>query len=276
MRNVYELRLKLAMAGTCTVVLKVADQPLMLGSTQKMTNVRITLPSMTPAMFPIPPSTMMLSTAIDTEKLKSSARDDADDRSVERAGEPADGCADGECEQLGGRRVDAGRCGRHLILAQRHPCAADSRALDVAQQQDDRDNNDQDRPVVPAWTRAEVKGTVLRLVDARDAVGAGGQAEDVVGGEVRDDLPEAERDDGEIVAAQPESRRSQDCPEDRRDASPEKDEYPQGKVQIVDRGREGCARVRADREERGIAEVEQSGEPDDDVEPEGQQHVDRE
>ena len=72
MMNVYELKSMPASAGTCTVVLRVVVHSFMLGSTQKMTNVRMKLPRMTPAMLPMPPSTTMLSTAIDTEKLKSS------------------------------------------------------------------------------------------------------------------------------------------------------------------------------------------------------------
>ena len=39
-----------------------------------MTKVRMKLPRMTPAMLPMRPSTMTPSTAIDTEKLKSSGQ----------------------------------------------------------------------------------------------------------------------------------------------------------------------------------------------------------
>ena len=114
----------------------------------------------------------------------------------------------------------------------------------------------------------------MRLVDTGNSVGSAGQIENVVGGEVGDDLPETEGNDREIVASEAQSRCTQDSAEHRRHSRPEKDEHPERQMDVVDRRRERCACIATDGEERRVSQVEQTGEPDDDVEAQGEQHVD--
>ena len=90
------------------------------------------------------------------------------------------------------------------------------------------------------------------------------------------DLAEAEGDDGEVVAAEAEGRgpeqHAEDPGDDRRDDHRQPEVHGGGIGEgegALARGHE-CHRVRADGEEGGIAEVEQPGEADHDVQPEGQ------
>ena len=87
-----------------------------------------------------------------------------------------------------------------------------------------------------------------------------------------DDLAEGERDDGEIVAAQPQHRKSeQDAPE-RREAARERQQEPERQAEGLCQQRVG---IGADRVEGDVAEIEQAGEPDHDVEAPAQHHVDQ-
>ena len=88
-----------------------------------------------------------------------------------------------------------------------------------------------------------------------------------------DDLAEAERHDGEVVAAQLERRRAEQHAEEARDGRADRQDDPERQVQIEVRAREQRVHVRAYRVERDVAEVEQPGEADDDVEAERQEHV---
>ena len=127
---------------------------------------------------------------------------------------------------------------------------------------------------------------------ARDAGIAVGQV-DPVDQHQADDLAEGERDDREVVAAQPQHRKAeQDAPERGEDAG-DRQQHPErprpelveidGEVGIF--GDEGDERqavlgeqregIGADRVEGDVAEVEQAGEADHDVEPPAEHHVDQ-
>ena len=85
-----------------------------------------------------------------------------------------------------------------------------------------------------------------------------------------DDLAEPERDDGEVVAAQSQRRRAEQHAGGHGHAMPI-GATARGQVAV---GRaEHADRVRADGEEGDVAEVEQAGLADDDVQPDRHQHV---
>ena len=104
--------------------------------------------------------------------------------------------------------------------------------------------------------------------------------------DLRDDLAEAERDQREVVAAQPQRRRADDDADERADGAGDDQDEPEvdvdagclrpavgdrrWKVQLsVDEpGHQPAGGVTADRPERDVAEVEQAGVADDDVEAE--------
>ncbi len=89
---------------------------------------------------------------------------------------------------------------------------------------------------------------------------------------MRHDLAEAERYDREIVAAKAQGRRAEQDAEERGDRRRDKQHRPERYVDPELRAREHRVTVRADREECGVAEVEETREADDDVEPEREQH----
>ena len=85
-----------------------------------------------------------------------------------------------------------------------------------------------------------------------------------------DDFAEAERDDGEIVAAQPQHRKAeQDAGKGGEDAG-KRQAYPERQSEIVRKQRVG---IGADRVEGDIAEIEQPGETDHDIQPEAKHRV---
>ena len=88
-----------------------------------------------------------------------------------------------------------------------------------------------------------------------------------------DDLAEAERDDRQVVAAQLQRRRAEQHAEQAGDRRADRQDDPERQVQAEVRRREQRVDVGADGVERDVAEVEQAGEADDDVEAERQQHV---
>ena len=114
----------------------------------------------------------------------------------------------------------------------------------------------------------------------------------------RQDLAEAEGDQREVVALQSQCRRADDDAGQRGDEpgnddhDPEREVDPRdlgaGRIEEVDVERSGAAGdvdgevghepgpdIRADQEESDVAEVEQPGEADDDVEAEGEECIDR-
>ena len=118
----------------------------------------------------------------------------------------------------------------------------------------------------------------LELVDVQDPVRAVGEAlaEHVVAvvREGEEHLEEEQRHDREVVAGQTSRRQANepaDDPADDRD-NRDRDDGRQVDVELV--GAEERVRVGADAEEGDVAQVEQAAPPDDDVEPEREEHED--
>jgi hypothetical protein len=110
-----------------------------------------------------------------------------------------------------------------------------------------------------------------RLRNARDAVRAARQVGQVVR-EQADDFAEAERDDRQIVAAQPQHREAEQEAEGRRGQRRDRQALPERQPEILVEHRVGIA---ADRVEPDVAEIEQAREADHDVQPEAEDHVDQ-
>ena len=178
---------------------------------------------------------------------------------------------------------------------------------EVAQSDADEDqqrhHGDRDVVVGPRID-AEAPAEQPRRGDAVEAGGAVGQIRPVAHHD-RHDLAEAQRDDGEVVAAQPQRRRAEQDAEERRQARRKRQAEPerQGEVhhaaaaglgrhlgdqaEIVERlperaplglqleGGQDAVGIGTDGEERGIAQVEQAGEADHDVQPERQRGIGR-
>ncbi len=104
---------------------------------------------------------------------------------------------------------------------------------------------------------------------AADAVGAAGQALPVDDDEA-DDLAEGQRDDGEIVAAQPQHRKAEQHAPERRENAGERQADPERQPEIGGEQRVG---IGADGVEGDVAEVEQAGEADHDVQAPAQHHI---
>ena len=86
-------------------------------------------------------------------------------------------------------------------------------------------------------------------------------------------LAEEERDDREVVADQTSRRQRDEEAEDRRRGDRDRHDDQRVPVQAELRRREHRVHVRAEAEERDVAEVEQSRVADDDVQAEAEQHV---
>jgi hypothetical protein len=179
-----------------------------------------------------------------------------------------------------------------------HPGAADAAALEAMADDHRQHDQDQEKEVVVGDLRpleaepvAGLAEGVLEdrdLVDPGDALGAVGDVDrrvEVVE-EHAHDLAEAEGDDRQVVAAQLQRRRPEQHAEEAGHRRTERDQQPPGHVQAVRKGgsdrREGIGQLRrgeqaqhvgADRIESDVAEVEQAGVADDDVEAEREQDV---
>ena len=105
--------------------------------------------------------------------------------------------------------------------------------------------------------------------NAADAVGAAGQALPVDDDEA-DDLAERQRDDGEIVAAQPQHRKAEQHAPERGEDAGQRQADPERQSEI---GRQQRVGIGADGVERDIAEIEQAGEADHHVQSPSQHHI---
>ena len=85
-----------------------------------------------------------------------------------------------------------------------------------------------------------------------------------------DDLAESHGDDGEIVAAQPQHRKAEDDAPERGEDAGERQADPEREAEMLRQERVG---IGADRVEGDVAEVEQAGEADDDVQAPAQHHI---
>jgi hypothetical protein len=107
-------------------------------------------------------------------------------------------------------------------------------------------------------------------VDALRTVGDVERLREVVHEDAHD-LAEAERDDGEVVAAQAKSRRSQHGAGEAGHRRADRQDDPERQVQAEMRRGQQRIDIGADGEEGHVAEVEQAGEADHDVEAEREQ-----
>src|SRR5436853_7228937 len=133
----------------------------------------------------------------------------------------------------------------------------------------------------------------VRAADGVDAVLAAGEVQPLdrppgpdLDGDVAeianrhgDDLAESERDDREVVAPHAQGRRADRDAEERRDRGRDPDAHPEAPCVPVERRAEDRRvqephAVGSDREERGVAEVEEARVADHDVETEREEHVD--
>ena len=205
----------------------------------------------------------------------------------ERAGEAAEHRAEREGGELGVGGVDAERAAGDLILAQRLPGAADRQTAQAQRDEvrEQRQRQDQieekdgavDRRIGEMEDRGEAVVVVVEgnaeKADVRDAGDAGvtvGQV-DPVDQDDADDFAEGERHDGEIVAAQPQHRKAEDDAPHRREHAGERQADPEREAEGRREQRIG---IGADGVEGDIAEVEQAGEADHDIQSPAQHDVD--
>src|SRR5690606_7754119 len=122
----------------------------------------------------------------------------------------------------------------------------------------------------------EVEAEDRQVGDGGDAVGAVGEvrsggAVGVVGRDA-EDVIEAEGDDGQVVGAQSQCRGADAHAEDERGDGCDDHGRPEGELDVERRvGGAGdeCGGVGTDAEEGDVPEVEQTGQADHDVEPQG-------
>src|ERR1700693_2807989 len=112
----------------------------------------------------------------------------------------------------------------------------------------------------------------MRLVDAHDAIHAAGDWRRVPK-DAGHDLAEAEGHDREVVAPQAQCRGAEEDTEERRDEGRNWEQYPKRDVDVELTGRHDGKRVRANREECRVAQVEEDRIADDDIEPQREQQV---
>ena len=86
-----------------------------------------------------------------------------------------------------------------------------------------------------------------------------------------DDLAEAERDDGQVIAAQAQGRPAEQDTEGRRNAAGDRQRFPETPAELRRKQR---VSIGPDRVEGDVAEVEQAGQPDHHVQTPAEHHVD--
>ena len=212
--------------------------------------------------------------------------DEALPRSEERSGEAAEHRAHGKGSELGIGGIDAERAAGDLILTQRFPGAADRQSPQPQRypvgQQRKRENeiikkyHAMRRRVVQAERRGkpfarsvEWQAEERRARNSGDAVRPAGETLPVEQ-DKPDDLAEAERDDGEIIAAQAQHRKAEQYAGKRGEDAGERQADPERQAEGLRDQRVG---VGADGVERDITEIEEAREADDDVQAEAQHRV---
>ena len=217
-----------------------------------------------------------------------------------RAGHTAERRPHCKGEQLDIAGIDAHRLGGDLVLADRHPGASEPGILQPNGDDDDDDRQDQEQVVVQIDRRdldveeglglAQAYPGDLDRVDIGDALRAVGDIDRRVQvvQEDSDDFAEAECHDGQIVAAQPQGRCTEQSTEQRRKARSQRYDQPDRVVQPIRkhlpdelevfgelRRRQQCVEIGSHRIEGHVAEIEQSGIADHDVQSERQHHVEQ-
>ncbi|MNZ60879.1 hypothetical protein D3C78_789550 [compost metagenome] len=105
----------------------------------------------------------------------------------------------------------------------------------------------------------------------RHAVRAAGERQPVVQHQA-DDLAEAQGHDRQVVAMHPQHREAEYAPRQRRCDGRQWQHAPEAQAKVLVTQRQA---VRANGIERHVAQVEQAGQADHDVQPQAQQHVDQ-
>ena len=186
----------------------------------------------------------------------------------EDPGEAGDDGADDEGLHLEAHHRLAGDGGHGLVLADRAEHAAERRAPHPLEDEVDEDDRQRDQAQVEEIV-VDREPAVERTRDPGDAVGAPGEP-GLVQEEEAQGLAEAQRDDGEIVLAQPERRQRQPRA---REAADHEGGAPRQRPDDT-RDHEQPRGVGADREEGHDAEIHQPREAPLHVEAEGQQRAD--
>ncbi len=184
------------------------------------------------------------------------------------------------------RRVDAERAAGDFVFAQSLPGTPDRQAAQaqrdpVRQQRQRKDNviekNDavRRRELQPEGCGEAVVGGIEGYAEerrARDSGNAVWPAREVlpVQQDEADDLAETERDDGQIIAAQPQHWKTEHETGERREDAGERQADPERQTEIL---RDERVRVGADCIEGDIAKIEQTREADDNVEAEAEHRV---
>ena len=215
-------------------------------------------------------------------------RDEALAHGKEGAGKPAEHRPCCKCGELCRHRIDAERAAGNFVFAQRFPGTADRHAAqadgDERRQQAEREDQieQEDLVIGRRHRQREGLGKVVRrtdierpdaedrsLCDARDtecALGDGGPVDQ----HQPDDFPEGQRHDCQVVTLEPQNREAEDhAPKGGKDAG-QRQEDPEGQAEMR---RQQCVGIGTHRIEGDIAEVEQAGETDDDVQTPGQHHI---
>src|SRR4051812_47365 len=214
----------------------------------------------------------------------------------ERTREATDGSAEREREQLEPEGRHAHQLRGVLVLARGLPGAADPAALDEDVEEQNEADDAEREPVVrdevvdpelqergggvqvdDRRTAAPVDAGHLehhdarRLRDVADPLGATEPLE--VDQREPDDLTEAERHDGEVVAADAQRRGTEDEARDHGDHDRDRHDDEPAELRVL--GGQDADGVGADGVEADVAEVEQACVADDDVEAEGDEDVGR-
>ena len=192
----------------------------------------------------------------------------------QRAGDADEERRDHERHQLVAHKVDAHDARGDVVVADRHPGAADPAALQV-QRDEHRRQRDRQRQIVE-------RRALLHVV----AGDAGALNEDAVGAvrdrlrvqdHMRDDERKGERGDGEIDALQPQRRHADDEARQRGGEAAGRQAQPHRPMVVRQQQAVG---VGADGEEAGLAERDQAGLPRQQVErdsaDDGDQRADHE
>ncbi len=122
-----------------------------------------------------------------------------------------------------------------------------------------------------AGPAAELQSEQVRLGNIADAVGAVGQAGEVVQQDT-DDLAKAQGDDGQIIPAQAQDRKPEQKAEQRGHGPGGNQPGPETHVEIHRQQRIG---IGAHGVEADIAQIQQPGQTDDDIQPQAEHYIDQ-
>ena len=225
-------------------------------------------------------------------------RDKALEGGKHGARDAPEGGAHAEGQQLHVAGVDAHGLGGNLVFADGHPGAAYARELQAVADHHAEQHQGQEQVVVQrdrghaecaqVQILAQVQAEELDGVDLVESLGAVGDVDRRVQvvHEHADDFAKAQRDDGQVVTAQLERWRAQQHAKGAGQAGAQRHGDPQRGVQAVREGAgdpgkgfgqvrrgEQAVHVGADGKEGDVAQVEQAGKADHDVQAQGQQHV---